>query len=330
MVAGGFFEKNEKYIAGVFLALVVLAIIYIPPYIASKPPASLYAPLCKFTGSLDSNLIRAEKQRVNVPDYDADIFVEPRKEKYNVETNVEFTVKIKDKGIRKLNSSYFYIFLVDSDNFMRGIFPCFCGQTEFKIEPYGYRCIGNDCGFSGGSAKLAQWTKGFEYNGLDGRGYHCTDTENSFCVAGDCRSRTSIVEGIIDDKELVYTFNVDKPGTWKVYAFLFEENYFPRSFAVSMDNMAYSNAIAVGESTFEVVREAPRQGPNIWWIMSKILTVFVTFASLITLCGFFYDKGKSFCIKYKNQLIFIAVVVILIMIASFFVCRIACPVRGLR
>ena len=106
-----YLKKHEKYIAGVILAFILLSIIYWQSLSSFFTPKPFHISLCDYNGNLDTRFIKAEKQHLFVPDYEAEIYIEPSSYKINVNSNVEFSYKIVDKGIQKLNKSYFYIFI---------------------------------------------------------------------------------------------------------------------------------------------------------------------------------------------------------------------------
>lgn len=329
-------NKNEKYIVGIILACIAIFLMYSPEIFEAKEPEQITVPLCDYAvknyGRLDYKFIDVEKQYVNVPDYAADVYLEPKAGTFNLNSNAEFTLKVIDKGIQKLNSSYFYIFLFDPDDKLRAIFPCFCGQEELKFGIEGYSCrtsSGNDyCSIEDDGSKFEEWEKKLEWKRADGKDYHCTDKKNSFCIADLCRSRSSFLAGGPDKGEYVYSSKVDKLGTWKIHTFLFEEEYLTREFKGSYLSEFYNNVVAHSEAKFEVVNELPKEKYGFWWLLSQAIKIAFAFAAALGLSIPFYERTKSLVLKYKSQIIIFAVAFILMILLALIFCKISCPIGG--
>lgn len=316
-----YLKKHEKYVAGIILALVLLSVIYwqrLSSLFASTP---IFISLCNYDGYLDIRFIDAEKQHLYVPDYDAEIYIESLSDKTNIDSNIEFSYKIMDKGIQKLNKPYFYIFIFDPDDKLRAVFPCFCGQdkSDFSIGDDGYRM-----GYIFDKAsKFKPWNKNIEW-GQKNQRWHCTDKENYFCVNYQCISRKNFIDSSYDGKPLIYTYKVDKVGTWKIYSFLFEEEYKERKFNPSLSRDYFNNAIAYGSAKFEVVKES-KKGIDFSWYLSQSIIILLTFAGSVVFCIKIYEIFKKGFLKYKNKIILGLVLFIALVILTLFFCKISCP-----
>lgn len=331
MVRGesGFFKKYEKYLMGIVISLIVLFFIYFPKIIESRPEQYVPVQLCSYSGNLNSDFVDAMSRYVNVPDYYADVFITPINKEFNLNSDAGFTFRVVDKGISKLNATYFYIFLFDPENNLRAIFPCFCGQDTSNFEMRGYQCNYNSgrnyCYFTSANQKFADWQ--YQNWWKNGEEWHCPDKENSFCVKtsdSKCVSRTSLVEGKLNGAEYHYFFPVDKIGTWQIVGYIFDKEYETRD-NLQLSSEIKNNAVAFSQSKFEVVKEFKEKESNWALQISTVLTILITFSSIITYCIFLYEWTKRNIIKYKYQILLIITATVVIFIATLIVCKMGCP-----
>jgi len=309
-------ERYEKYVAGFLLGILILLILnygFVINFL--MPPSYIYANLCDYDGSLDLKFIDAERGHVNVPDYAADIYVEPLSEKVMSNSDVEFTYKIVDKGIQKLNTSYFYIFLFDPDDKLRAIFPCFCGEENSDFSrPSDYSCHEDYCYFSSDGSKFKKWDE-------DAGSLDCN--ENYFCI-DSCLPRSAFMEGVYDNKNIVYRYEADKAGTWEIHTFLFEEKYEKRDFSGFLEPDFFYNAVAYEFAQFEVIKESEK-GVDPMWYLQKIIEIILVLGTTVGICHLVYDSSKKFITTHKNQILVSLVLFIVLILVSLFFCKISCP-----
>lgn len=321
-------QSNEKYIAGMLLSLIILSLIYWPNISSlltlEKP---IFAKLCEDRGNFNIRVIDEERKYVNVPDYDADVYIEPRSDKINLNSNLEFSYKIIDKGIQKLNTSYFYILVFDPDDKLRAVFPCFCGQTQTDFSAgYWYTCYNQDqinyCSISSGKTKFEPWSKNTGWT-QNGQQWSCS--ANYFCIDTSCIQRKSFINGEDNGRSLVYTFPADKIGTWKVYSFLFEEEYTSRTYHQNLDAHYFDNAVAYSTAKIEVINESEK-GLDLSWFIGNAVTIVGTFLTVLVISNYLYEKLKEFVVKYKREIAVFMVLAVILTAVSFFFCKISCPV----
>ncbi len=325
-----FFKKYEKYFVGIALSLIVLFFIYLPKILESQPEQYISIQLCQYSGTLNYEFVDVMSRYVTVPDYKADVFITPIAKEVNLNSDAAFTFRVVDEGIIKLNATYFYIFLFDPENELRAIFPCFCGEDTVKFEISGYRCSyssgRNDCFISESDRrKFSEWeqSRWFENE----KEYHCTDQENFFCVNipdSKCVSRTALFDGKINNKAFHYSFRVDKIGTWQIVGFVFDKEYKTRD-NLMLTSELQKNAVAFTQSKFEVVKEFKEKESNLALRISTILTILITFGSIITYCIFLYEWTKRNIIKYKYQILLIITAIAVLFLATFIICKLSCP-----
>ncbi|MHA1591396.1 MAG: hypothetical protein ACTSUP_02865 [Candidatus Heimdallarchaeaceae archaeon] len=325
-----FFIRYKRYISGLLIGCIILFIIYSPEIFGNRVPTPISVSLCEYAGSLRYEFIEVMEENVNVPDYYANIFIEPTPSTFILNSNGSFTLKVTDEGIQEITNGYFYIFLFDPDKDLRAIFPCYCGTSEYQFGIEGYECrmLGGerDCYIKGAGSKFPQWHERYEWTGDDGKPYHCNNENGYYCIQGACRPKTTFLEGEFEGHKYHYTFTADKEGTWEIHAFLFDEEYEKRDFDKGIDNEIFDNAIVHRSAKLEVTPNYIENKVSIWWHIGQVVKIIVlVLAPTMLLSIAFYNWAERFVIRYKYQIILFILALIIVMILCFSFCKVSCP-----
>jgi len=318
----------EKYVVGVILSLLILSIVHWDVVSSFFKPRPILSPLCEYGGGsfgYDSKFIDAEKAYLNVPDYSAEIFIKPVSEKVNVGSTLQFSYTLLDNGIQKLNKSYFYIFIFDSDDKLRAIFPCFCGQDKSDFSIQNYNCNYNSnppyCYIREGSTKFREWAKGmaWEYNG---QSYSCPSGKDEYCISNTCVPRSSFVDGEYNGAPIIYSYPVDKPGSWKIYSFLFDEEVKRREYNPGLP-LYSNNPISMGFAKFEVVKEQAIE-PDFFWYFREVVIILIAFLPTLGLSIRFYERAKEIVLNHRNKILMAFVLLLVLVLITSFFCKVSC------
>lgn len=321
---------NEQK-AGLAIALIVL-IIGNWQDISSllvKPIEPYSANLCKnqYGYNTDIKLAEAEKNYVYIPDYDAKIFITPTKSEFQVNDNIQFYIKIEDKGIIKMKEPYFYVLLYNPSGRLQGVFPCFCGQeqSDFRFEG---TCSDRWCYIS--NPRLPLWRTDITYTKNSQFGWQCQDYQNRFCINYQkneyCASRNEFLKGMTDDGHaILYEFKATETGTWKIYVFLFDSEYQDRkgnliTYIDPRSDSPYRNAIAYNYAELQVsskLSEIP--SINYVWIVQKAVIAIFAFVGYYGTSKKFYKWSVKKFEKYRKELIGLLIVCAIIFLVTFLI-----------
>jgi len=229
-----------------------------------------------------------------------------------------------------LGKPYFYIFVLDPDNKIRAAFPCFCNQKGVlgEVLPYSdnYQCSGETCWFK--NSKFNSWVSA-DWN-QNGQLVHCTDKENTFCVDNSCISRNIFINGINEDKQtLVYSYKPDKVGTWTIHSFLFDEKYITRDYNPSsvLNEQLADNAIEYNFAKIEVVNKIEKPVDSLYWI-TPVATIIMSFLSALLTVFAWHKIFKPKFPKYKKYLLPAIIILIFLILLSWFFCNLGCPMKS--
>lgn len=289
-------------------------------------------PLCKVSNQVNIDVATQEKNKyLNVPDYYANIFINSSKQKYIVDDIADINVEIQDKGILKLSKPYFYVLLFEPSNKLKEIFPCFINEKEKEFissRPKSFY-----------SHKWEKWTSPLVYIG-NGKYKSCNDDyfylfQN---LPNGCISRDDLINGSIGNIPIRYTFKINEPGTWKIYVFLFDEEYYPRPNVRLLSDysggsskpQSFENAVAYGYYELLVRSESGvNESDN-----ENNISKFIPFLINILIAAISYysiSREKIYPIlkktytnhitKLKNELLGLLVFLIIILVYTYFVLK---------
>ncbi|OIO40191.1 hypothetical protein AUJ10_03755 [Candidatus Pacearchaeota archaeon CG1_02_31_27] len=316
-----FIKKYEKYVAGIILAILFLLVIYSANIIEifEKEPQKLS--LFDYSGNLDIKFIEAEKDHLMVPDYDATLYINPVNSRVNQDNIIEFSISVEDKGIIKLNDSYYYLFLFDSEDNLRAVFPTDCDKQESTFSVEDFRCHDEWCYYFDGGSKFKKWDTDTGWY-KDGKSWECTSKNPQIrCISQSCYNK----QELLFDNSLVYTYKPDKIGTWKIYGVIFEEEYKKRDFKSALiDNGIYNNAIELSKAKIEVVNEKVKNRSP-WWFFQQAIIIAVTFFGSLGLCIKFYEFSKKVVMNNKGKILLGIIILISLIIIAYIFCKIGCP-----
>jgi hypothetical protein len=162
----------------------------------------------------------------------------------------------------------------------------------------------------------------------DGKSWQCKYAGN-VCVSSTCVPRQSLTLGRIDGRSIEYTFLVDKLGEWKIYAFLYEEQYKMRDYSRQSGYSPFQNtdiekrAIAFTQSQINVVNEKPSNFDKDKFTFRQALAVTLAFLGYASLVLWLYVPIKRFYLKYKNQILIVTILSILVFFISRYSCKLS-------
>jgi hypothetical protein len=146
-------SAKEKHVTSALIAFLILIILgwdSISAFVFNEPEPFIITG-CKASQIEQIVIEDIKNQYIEVPDYKATIYLQPKKDKLQLNTNAYITMEVVDEGIIKLNNSYFYILVYDPQGNLRISFPCFCNNepTNLGVRAHcSYSTIsGNDCSF---------------------------------------------------------------------------------------------------------------------------------------------------------------------------------------
>lgn len=246
------FPEEKK--VGLIFAFIILLPTLVPLIsgIVIKPEkeVSIDIPLCQVSNTVTIDVAKKEKEMyLNVPDYDANIFINMPKQKYIVGDTAGINVRIQDNGILKLSKPYFYLLVFDPSDKLKGIFPCFINEKEKQfLSEYNYNF----------QPKWDKWVSPVNYR--TSPPISCIDDYfYIFPNSPYCLSRKNFINGSIYKNPIVYNFKITEPGTWKIYVFLFDEDYIYRANTHLSQNSyieSFKNSVAYGTYEFTANSEA--------------------------------------------------------------------------
>ncbi len=241
---------SEQQKIGLIFAFILLIPTFLPAFygfLIKPEKESFEIPLCKVSNEVTIDAAKQEKEKyLNVPDYDAKIFINISKQNYIVDDFAEVNVKIQDKGIIKLSKPYFYLLVFDPSDKLKEMFPCFINEKEKQFSGN----IGTSYVYS---PKWAQWVSPTIV--LVGNQYSCADKESFYFSPNNCISISDLMNSTIITTPIRYTFKITEPGAWKIFVFLFDEEYKSRPNTRLLDEygkgpVSFQNALAYGYSEF--------------------------------------------------------------------------------
>lgn len=270
-------ELSKEHKAGLIIALIILFLVNLTTiygYLIKPERATPFEiPLCSVSNKVGIDVAQQEKEKfLNVPDYSAKVFINLTRSNYVVDDIAGINVKIKDEGITKLSKPYFYTLVFDPSDKLKMLFPCFINEEEKQFTG------GGDTTRNKFKSKWDKWVSPTKV--LGNQYLSCTDKEAFYFSPNDCIPRSSLITGYKDKNPISYTFKITEPGTWKIYVFLFDEEY------VSRPNIrlyrgeyrkpyeTFENAVAYGYSEFLVRSEVIPVAPS-WMKLSNIVSQFV-------------------------------------------------------
>lgn len=244
---------EEKKVGLIFAFIILLPTLVplISGIVLKSEEVTVDIPLCQVGNTVPIDLAKKEKEMyLNVPDYDAKIFINMSKQKYIVGDTAGINVKIQDSGILKLSKPYFYLLVFDPSDKLKDIFPCFINEKEKQFPSdykYNYQ------------PKWDKWISPVTYANFQSTS--CPD--ESFYIFPNpprCLSRMNIINGSVGINQILYNFEVIEPGTWKIYVFLFDEDYrYRENTHLSQNNNyieSFKNSVAYGYYEFTANSEA--------------------------------------------------------------------------
>lgn len=312
--------ENKQRTAIIVAALLLLgsvSIQFLPEITGFFKEKSVFVQLCSVSSQTSIALAqKISSNYVNVPDYSADVNLRATGAPYKPGDNASLLLSIKDIGITKMKSPYFYILVYSPSNQLRYVFPCF-GQEKSDFTPGYSDHYGNIDKFS----KWSQWPNNGGYMGDDGRHYTCK--ENYFLLNFDnlhnCVARLDLTQGKTEGRLIQYNFPVDEPGGWNAYAFVFDEAYTSRkNVYLSQYGSEAQNAVSYFLAKFDVV-SAPQKSITILDILPYAIY------AAISIGGYYFvlkDCYKAIANLWKNYgkkiIIFIVCVGILSVVMWLF------------
>ncbi|MCZ7400253.1 MAG: hypothetical protein O8C62_11385 [Candidatus Methanoperedens sp.] len=247
-------EKKVGLIFAVIILLPTLVPLISGIVIKPEKEVSVDIPLCQVSNTATIEVAKNEQEMyLNVPDYNASIFINMSKQKYIVGDIASINVKIQDSGIIKLSKPYFYLLVFNPSDKLKGIFPCFINEKEKQFssnQGSSYNLFHN---------KWDKWVSPVIYANY--QSISCPD--ESFYISQNppnCIYRNSFINGNIGTNPILYNFKIAEPGTWKIYVFLFDEDYKSRANEKLLQNgneiESFHNAVASGGYVFTANSEA--------------------------------------------------------------------------
>ena len=213
-------SKKERHIASATIAILIIVISNWSSIsnLFTKEPEPFINSGCEYSGYSDitPQLIDLLKNNwIGVPDYKVNLYLQPQNDRVLLNTEAEFTLESVDNGIIRLNDSYFYILVFDPDGELRTSFPCFCDghKNKLGIRAYCWNNNRNDCTFSSSDTnpKFNKWENTNTWL-ENGQSKVCVDKKR-VCVFPNtdiCVLSQNLVQGKIDNRKVVYSFNADK------------------------------------------------------------------------------------------------------------------------
>lgn len=297
-------KLSEEHKVGLTIAIIILILINLPTIygflVKPEKVVPFEIPLCKVSNEVTIDVAKQEKEKyLNVPDYYAKIFITLSKQNYIVNDIADTNVKIQDDGILRLSKPYFYLLVFDPSDKLKEMFPCFINEKEKQ--------------FTGGG-KWDKWVS--PTNVLIGTQYlSCIDKESFYLGPANCIPRYALINGTIGNNLIKYTFKITEPGTWKIYVFLFDEEYKTRQ-NIHLEKQrdypylsnVFQNAIAYGYSEFLVRSEAgliESSGVGLSNILSEIFKILIAGISYYVVSREkIYPKLKDIYKKHISKLKF--------------------------
>jgi len=303
--------ENETNIAAGVITLIIFLVLFSPEislYLENIKPR-YYLDSCETTG-YDINVIEVQKRSTYIPDYDAEITIDPLRDKFNVNEYVEFKVHIKNIGILNFTKPYFYVEIFNPSGNMVKVSPCYLSSGIGIISIFkDLRCFGSDTKACDNRDKLKEWQGSTE----------CRDNRFPFLAGNTCFTRDWILSG----DGIVHKFKPDDAGTWKLFVILYDEEYFNRESKTitQSDSDRYKKAIAFGSAEIEVTRES-EPDTNPYLLMKTVLLIILSTVSYFGLSRGFYIKLKNFYYKNKKEIVRLAIEAVLFTVLVFFIYKI--------
>lgn len=152
------------------------------------------------------------KNYMYVPDYSANILVTFDSDQIVLGQPVIFSIKVNDTGTLKLQEPYFYVFIVDPSNHVKAMYPSGYGVSYSKMP------------------------------------YPSGDTSFNNVIKNSLLTNTSVSFKM----RFITNINVDdEAGQWKVYTFLYDQNYVGID-GKPLTDQAANNAVSYSTHIFQV------------------------------------------------------------------------------
>ncbi|MDD3175346.1 MAG: hypothetical protein PHU51_02620 [Candidatus Nanoarchaeia archaeon] len=317
-----FFKKYENIIVGIILFTIIILTIYVPSFVKTNHILDLDVPLCKYAGNSDYKFIELEKEYVGIPDYNVETYITPDKSVFNLGEIVKFSIRNEDLSLSEIKNPYYYIFIYDSEDKLRYMFPCFCQEEESKVDLF-YDCHYNSglnlCNLDEESAKIKSWIKNHKFI-ENNREVHCSNTKTNFCVANECRDMNDLFMGQTQfNREFIYSFPVDMLGIWKIEVLTFGEEYLLRDLGknTNLNADAYYNALSHSSAKIDVGNQynTINNLKKIWDILVWIITIGAVVGVFIK----FYFPLKKLVKKYQTNILIFVISGVIIILTSIII-----------
>lgn len=317
---------ERKTIASIIIAVIIGTLLNLPsimPLFEKKGiPVQNKIPLSDIL--IDDGKImldKATKEKIYVPDYSADIFINLLKASYNINELLQFEVIINNKGIQSFQKPYYYVLLLNPDNQIVGIFPNFCSKEGMSFHIGNFEYQFNERTFKLSKEKWPKWTQGYFLNELS-QDVHCTDP-NAFCINKQCGFlRDYFFENGSQQPKFVFTYDkLVKTGDWQIYVFLFDEIYNVKNKDLNIEKFE-NNAIAsqlikfnVGGSSNGIIN---KQRPFTQSFLYLFFVLTITITSYLALSLGLYETIEVLYLKHKKRIDEILILAIALSILLYF------------
>ncbi|OGM10745.1 hypothetical protein A2Z22_00815 [Candidatus Woesebacteria bacterium RBG_16_34_12] len=316
---------SERHKAGIIIFIIILTLINLSSvygilfnFVKPENSVPFEIPLCKVINEVTIDVAKQEIEKyLSVPDYDAKVFINTSKQNYIVDDNAGINIEIQDKGIIKLNKPYFYLLIYAPSDKLKEMFPCFINEKEKSFI--------SEKNSNYYPHKWDKWDS--PKNVFIGNQVRsCTDQESFYFSPNTCVHRQDLMNGIIGNNPIRYTFRITEPGTWKIYVFLFDDEYKfrPNVGLLKHDNMpeSFQNAVAYGYYELIVNSEAgfvKSSNFDLLKFLSEYFNIILAFISSYVLStDVIYPKLKDVYHKYieklKSEILRISVILVIITI----------------
>lgn len=307
-------QAKRTALSAVFAILITLIVNWeaIVPFLPQRQVPSLCLTLEEQLPTYGQNEIdRLIELRRYVPDYDAHIYVSLKSEKASAGSYIQFTVKVVDNGIIKLQNPYFYSFLLNSEGEVVSSFPSMGHiSTWDKMSSWNTRDHQNDfytdclqIESEGNSYYVPRKTL------IDSYGKYV------YVRAGNlywCENPSEIILQFYmkDDPSLI--------GRWQIFVILYDGSYVDR-FGEILDS---NNFVSFQSTIFDVTSKTePSPSPtsgDIFRLVFSFAAFIATFS--LTYFGIYSELEKNkeklnkAWIKIKEHAIFFASIIIIILL----------------
>lgn len=235
--------------------------------------------------------------RLYVPNYDTKVTIVPSQHPIIIVDNLRFRVSMEDTGIIPLDSPYFYIYIVDPNNKVRGCFP----DCKFdRYVPF-WNMTSKPASSSGQGiynlktpilpVKINNALFGFYRESLvAGKGYYRYEKGDMF------RASKSAVD-------FYYNFTPTSVGDWEVYVLVFNEEYNKRDGSglfkkyereLNNDLVNYGKAVITVKNPGEVVVPKKSKWPFLLKMAAALIRSVLTFIAVYIPLDKFYGKFMRF------------------------------------